>query len=64
MKCVNNLMELGRPSIIEYDVETIPDIKPIWLKPYSCSYKHKEIICQVIDKLREADLIRPAKMSQ
>ena len=34
------------------------------MKPYSCPYKHKEIICHEIEKLKEADLIRPAKMSQ
>ena len=38
MKCVfaNNLMELGRTSVLEYDIETVPDIKPIRMKPYSC----------------------------
>ena len=60
----NNLMELGRTSVLEYDIETVPDIKPIRMKPYSCPYKHKEIIYQEIEKLKEADLIRPAKMSQ
>ena len=60
----NNLMELGRTSVIEYDIETVPDIKPIRLKPYLCPYKHKEIIHQKIEKLKEVDLIRPAKMSQ
>ena len=37
----NNLMELGRTSVLEYDIETVPDIKPIRMKPYSCPYKHK-----------------------
>ena len=60
----NNLMELGRTSVLEYDIETVPDIKPIRMKPYSCPYKHKERIYQDIEKLKEADLIRPAKMSQ
>ena len=32
----NNLMELGRTSVLEYDIETVPDIKPIRIKPYSC----------------------------
>ena len=32
----NNLMELGRTSVLEYDIETVPDIKPIHMKPYSC----------------------------
>ena len=36
MKCVSNhLMELGRISIMEYDIETIPAIKPIRLKSLS-----------------------------
>ena len=60
----NNLMELGRTSVLEYDIETVPDIKPIRMKPFSCPYKYKEIIYQEIEKLKEADLIRPAKMSQ
>ena len=60
----NNLMELGRTSVLEYDIETVPDIKPIRMKPYSCPYKHKEMIYKEIEKLKEADLIRPAKMSQ
>ena len=34
------------------------------MKPYSCSYTHKEIIYQEIEKLKAADLIRPAKMPQ
>ena len=37
----NNLMELGGTSVLEYDIETVPDIKPIRMKPYSCPYKHK-----------------------
>ena len=37
----NNLMELGRTSIMGYYIETIQDIKPIPLKPYSCPYKQK-----------------------
>ena len=61
----NNLMEIGRTPVLEYDIETVPDIKPIRMKPYSSPYKHKEIIYQEIEKkLKEADLIRPAKMSQ
>ena len=63
-KIKNNLMELGRTSVLEYDIETVLDIKPIRMKPYACPYKHKEIIYQEIDKLKEAGLIRPAKMSQ
>ena len=35
----NNLMELSRTSIMENDITTIPDNKPIRLKPYSCPYK-------------------------
>ena len=53
-----------RTSVLEYDIETVPDIKPIRMKPYSCPYKHKEIKYKEIEKLKEADLIRPAKMSQ
>ena len=34
-------MELDRTTIMEYDIENIPDIKPICLKPYYCPYKHK-----------------------
>ena len=45
-----NLMELGRTSVLEYDIETVPDIKPIRMKPYSCPYKHKEIIYQETEK--------------
>ena len=45
----NNLMELGRTSVLEYDIETVPDIKPIRMKPYSCPYKHKEIIYKEIE---------------
>ena len=37
----NNLMELGRTSVLEYDIDTVPEIKPIRMKPYSCPYKHK-----------------------
>ena len=44
----NNLMELGRTSVLEYDIETVPDIKPIRMKPYYCPYKHKEIIYKEI----------------
>ena len=29
----NNLMELGRTSLIEYDIETVRNIKPIRMKP-------------------------------
>ena len=60
----NNLMELGRTSLIEYDIETVRDIKPIRMKPYRCAYKHREVIYEEIDKLSEAGLIRPAIMSQ
>ena len=49
---------------MEYDTETIPDIKPIRLKQYSCPYKHIWIVYQEIENLRAAYLIRPAKMSQ
>ena len=44
----NNLMELDRPLVMEYDIETILDIKPNRLKQYYCPYKHKEIIYQKI----------------
>ena len=64
MYFANNLMELGRTSVLEYDTETVPDIKPIRMKPYSCPYKQKEIIYHEIEKLKEANLIRLAKMSQ
>ena len=66
MKCVLliTLMELGRTIVLEYNIETVPDIKPICMKPYSCPYNHKEIIYQENEKLKQADLIRPAKMSQ
>ena len=37
----NNLMELGRTSVLDYDIETIPYIKPIRMKPYCCPYKQK-----------------------
>ena len=60
----NNIMELGRTSLIEYDIETVRDIKPIRMKPYRCAYKHREVIYEEIDKLSEAGLIRPAIMSQ
>ena len=59
----NNLMELGRTSVLEYDSETVSDIEPIRMNPYSCPYKHKDIIYQDIQKLKEADFRRPAKMS-
>ena len=39
-----NLRELGRTSVMEYG------IKPIRIKPYSCPYKHKEVIYQEIEK--------------
>ena len=35
------LMELGRTSVLEYDIETVLGIKPNRMKPYSCAYKHK-----------------------
>ena len=60
----NNLKELGRTNMIEYDIETVKDIKPIRIKPYRCAYKHREVIYEEIDKLTEARLIRPASMSQ
>ena len=60
----NNLMELGRASILEYDIDTVLDIKPIRMKAYSCPHKHKTIIYQEIERLKEADSIRPGKMSQ
>ena len=37
----NNLMELGRTSILEYDIERVPNITPIRLKPYSVPCKHR-----------------------
>ena len=60
----NNLKELGRTFLIEYDIETVKDIKPIRIKPYKCAYKHREVIYEEIDKLTEVRLIRPASMSQ
>ena len=45
-------------------METLPGFKHIRMKPYSCPYKHKDIIYQEMEKLRDADLIRPTKMSQ
>ena len=41
MCLANNIMELDRTSVLEYDIETVTDIQPIRMKPYSCSYKHK-----------------------
>ena len=40
----NNLMELDRTALIEYDIETVKNIKPIRIKPYRCVYKHREVI--------------------
>ena len=57
-------MELGRTSLIEYDIETARDIKPIGMQPYRCAYKHREVIYEEIDKLSDAGLIRPAIMSR
>ena len=37
----NNLMELGRTSLIEYAIETVKYIKPIRIEPYRCAYKHR-----------------------
>ena len=37
----NNLMELGRTLVMEYDIKTVPNIKPIHMKPYSYPYKHQ-----------------------
>ena len=34
-------MELGRTSVLEYDIVTVPDIKSIRMKPYYCLYKRK-----------------------
>ena len=64
MRVANNLMELGRTSLKEYDIETEKYIKPIMIKPYRCAYKHREVIYEEINKLSEAGLIRPAIMSQ
>ena len=60
----NNLMELGRPSLIEHDIETVRDIIPIRMKPYISAYKHREVIYEEIYTLSEAVLMRPAIMSQ
>jgi len=60
----NNLNELGRTNIMEYDIETVPGIEPIRLNPYKCAYKHREIIYEEIANLRNADLIRPARRSR
>ena len=57
-------MELGRTSLMEYDIETVRDIKPIRIKPYRCAYKHREVIYEKIDKMSEAGLIRTVIMSQ
>ena len=57
----NNLQEIGRTNLIEYDVEVDLDVKPIRLQQYKCPYKHRAIIEQQIRELLDADLIRPAK---
>ena len=60
----NNLQELGRTSLIEYDIEAVRDLKPLRMKRYRCAYEHREVIYEEIDKLSEAGLIRAAIMSQ
>ena len=60
----NNLMELGRTNIMEYDIEIEPHTVPICSKAYSCPYKFRQIILDELQQLREADLIQPAGTSR
>ena len=39
----NNLSELGKTSVIEYDIETVPNITPIRIKPYPVPYAHRSV---------------------
>ena len=60
----NNLMQLGRTNVMEYDIEIEDNCKPVNIKPYKCAYAHRQVIVDEIKKLREADLIRPAVNSR
>ena len=60
----NNLKELGRTHLLEYDIETTPGITPIRMRPYKCPYKHREYIREEIQKLLDAGLIYPSKISR
>ena len=64
-KCfANNLMELGRTSVMEYDIETVDNLRPIKIRPYKCGYKDRDIIHKQIKDLLEAGLIKPAHNSE
>ena len=60
----NNLMELGRTNVFEYDIELEPGTRPIRMKPYKCAFNQRDVITAEIQKLSEADLIRPAVNSR
>ena len=60
----NNLSELGKTSVIEYDIETVPNITPIRIKPYPVPYAHRSVVYEELAELQKAGLIKPSKMSQ
>ena len=60
----NNLSELGKTSVIEYDIETVPNVIPIRIKPYSVPYAHRSVVYEELAELQKAGLIKPSKMSQ
>ena len=57
----NNLSELGRTNIIEYDIEVPYDAKPIKLPQYKYPYKHRDTINIEVQKLLDADLAHIAR---
>ena len=54
----NNLMELGRTSVLEYDIETVPDIKPIRMK----NSTNKMRMCNDVRKLNDKTILQPYPM--
>ena len=53
----NNLNELGRTNVMEYDIELMEGAKPVCMRPYKCAYSQRDIIYEEIQKLITADLI-------
>ena len=60
----NNLNELGRTNVMEYDIELMEGAKPVCMRPYKCAYSQRDIIYEEIQKLITADLIQPVVNSR
>ena len=50
----NNINEIGRTNILEYDIEIPLDAKPIHLQQYKCAYNTRDIINEEVKKLLDS----------